>query len=373
MTYVRSGCDEEQARSSLARRRVVTIGGGAGQFALLSRLKNYPCSVTAIVPMCDGRGSSRRLMDEFGQLPVGDLRQALVALSRKGALWRDLFAYQFNEQIEMAAREEDCTPQQRHMGVGGHSLGNLILTALQELSGDDLLTALAGAQKLLDTAGMVLPVSLTPRTLCAELENGEIVCGEAEIDVRGSRSVSALAAIRRIFLDHPASACIQAVRAIREADLIVLGPGDLYTSVLPNMLVDGIASAIRTSSARKFFVCNLMTKRGETDGFKASDFVREIHRYLGAPVDRVILHDGTLPDDVRAAYAARHQRPVRADVELAGHLAAEFVVDDLLAVEPSRLARHDADRLIHAITSPSAQMVEEWAVDGHEAAIRLPA
>jgi uncharacterized cofD-like protein len=338
----------------LADRRVVTMGGGTGPFALLSRLKAYPCTPAAIVSMADSGGSSRRLMDEFGQLPFGDLRQALVALSRKGVLWREVFGFRFPSALDpdgslLPARAGDGAAISA-VGVGGHSLGNLILSALQRINEGDLMHAIQDAQALLDTAGDVLPVTLASTTLCAELEDGSVICGETEIDTRGRRNSGPLPPIRRVFLRQAVSACPEAVRAIRRADLIVIGPGDLYTSILPVLLVDGIAAAINAAEAEKVYVCNLMTKHGETDGFRASDFVRVLQRYLGGPIDRLVLHRGPIPDRMVERYSAEQQLPVEADVDTVQALVPELVVSDLAAVG-DRLVRHDAERLIRAIFS----------------------
>jgi uncharacterized cofD-like protein len=321
-------------------KRVITIGGGTGPFALLSRLKRYPCSITAIVSMADSGGSSRRLMDEFGQLPFGDLRQALVALSRKGLLWRDVFGFRFSN-----GRHTDSV----RAGVSGHSLGNLIISALQEIEQGNLLQAIADAEELLDTAGKVLPVTLSHATLCALLEDGALVRGETEIDTRGAECRGSLPALDRVFLEPDVSACAEAIHAIGHADIIIIGPGDLYTSILPNLLVHGIVEAIRESKATRVYVCNLMTKHGETDGFQASDYVRELLRYLHGPLDRVILHDGTLPPALLDIYAAQGQYPVVPDAESIQKVVADVVVDNLLSIHPDHHIRHDADRLIRSI------------------------
>lgn len=388
---------ENHTLLGLRGKHVVTIGGGTGPFGVLSSLKHYPCAITAIVTMADSGGSSRRLMDEFGQLPFGDLRQALIALSRNGVLWRDVFTYRFGKStrvngsssnghtaparansnananaidpgaasVTSSALSSQSTPaasgavatalasvaQQmgEQAGVSGHSLGNLIISALQDINNGNLLHAIADAQELLDTAGTVLPVTLTQTTLCAEMEDGEIICGETDIDTRGNRNPEPLAPIKRLFLEHPTPPCDDALRAIRRADVIIIGPGDLYTSVLPNLLVEGVAEAIRASEAQTVYVTNLMTKHGETDGFRASNFAEEIHHYLGDRVDRVILHDGSFPDHLLDGYAAQSQYPVEADVEEVRRIVPEVVVDQLLAVYHDHYVRHDADRLVRAI------------------------
>jgi uncharacterized cofD-like protein len=373
---------QAHALQGVRGKHIVTIGGGTGPFALLSTLKKHDCSITAIVTMADSGGSSRRLMDEYGTLPVGDLRQALVALSRKGVLWREVFTHRFKENGKGshathagAGGKGSHAANGRNGGNGtanggngaangdtsslaGHSLGNLIIAALQEVNHGNLLHAIEDAQQLLDTAGAVLPVTLQPATLCAELATGEMICGETEIDTRGERESGPLAPISRIYLQRSVAACEDALRAIRRADVIVIGPGSLYTSILANFVVDQVAEAVRVSEAQKVYVCNLMTNRGETDGFRASDFVREIHRYLGDRVDRVVAHDGVFPERLLERYAAGGQHPVIPDVERLRELAPEVVIDSLLAVYQGTLVRHDAEHLLRAIFTPAEFLLE---------------
>jgi uncharacterized cofD-like protein len=220
---------------------------------------------------------------------------------------------------------------------------------LQEIEEGDLLQAIADAQELLDIAGKVLPVTLSQATLCALLEDGALIRGETEIDTRGTECRGPLPAIDRVFLEPDVSACAEAIDAIQHADIIIIGPGDLYTSILPNLLVHGIVEAVRACTATTVYVCNLMTKHGETDGFQASDYVRELLRYLRGPVDRVILHDGTLPPALLDIYAAQGQYPVVPDAESIRTVVGDVVVDNVLAVHPDHHIRHDADRLIRSI------------------------
>jgi uncharacterized cofD-like protein len=330
-----------RTQDPFAGRRVVTIGGGSGTFSLLSHLKKHPLRISAVVSMSDSGGSSRRLMDEFRrQLPLGDLRMSLVALARNGALWREVFMHRF----EQTSREDSG-----HIGIGGHSLGNLILKGLQDINNDDLLLALEDAQELLDTAGNVVPVTLAQTTICADLEDGTTVCSETEIDTRGKKHPEPLSPIRRLRLvPEDASACAQAIRAIRRADIIIIGPGDLYTSLLPNLLIPDIARAVRESEAEKVYICNLMTKHGETDGYKASDFVNTIHHYLGARVDRVVVNDGSFPSDVLKMYAEEQSELVVVDRARLTQLVPNVAIEPL-QLEDDTLARHDPERLVSAI------------------------
>ncbi len=326
-----------------AGHRVVTIGGGTGTFSLLSHLKKYQFNISAIVTMSDSGGSSRRLMDEFQrQLPLGDLRMSLVALARNGALWREVFMHRFEQA------ENDDT-KQKMRGIGGHSLGNLILKGLQDINNGDLLLAIEDAQELLNTAGRVLPVTLEQTMICADLEDGTTICDETEIDTRGKKNIGELSPIERLRLEpEGAPACAQAVRAIRRANTIIIGPGDLYTSLLPNLLVCDIARAVRESDAEKVYVCNLMTKHGETDGYKASDFVNAIHQYLGGRVDRVIVNDGTYLPEVLETYAQEKSEPVIVDRALLARLVPHVLIE-YLNLENDKLARHDPVRLVRAI------------------------
>jgi uncharacterized cofD-like protein len=326
-----------------AGRRVVTIGGGTGTFSVLSHLKKYQFNITAIVTMSDSGGSSRRLMDEFQrQLPLGDLRMSLVALARNGALWREVFMHRFEQA------ENDGISQQSR-GVGGHSLGNLILKGLQDINNGDLLLAIEDTQELLNTAGRVLPVTLEQTIICADLADGSTICDETEIDTRGKKNIGELSPIVRLRLvPEDAPACAQAVRAIRRADTIIIGPGDLYTSLLPNLLVRNIARAVREADAEKVYVCNLMTKHGETDGYKASDFVNAIHHYLGGRVDRVIVNDGPFLPEVLETYAGEKSEPVVVDRARLARLVPSVLIEHL-NLENDKLARHDPERLVRAI------------------------
>ena len=330
-------------RDRYAGQRVVTIGGGTGTFSLLSHLKKYQFKISAIVTMSDSGGSSRRLMDEFQrQLPLGDLRMSLVALARNGALWREVFMHRFEQT-------EDDDTRQNMRGVRGHSLGNLIIKGLQDINNGDLLLAIEDAQELLNTAGRVLPVTLEQTMICADLEDGTTICDETEIDTRGKKNIGELSPIERLRLEpEDAPACAQAVRAIRRANTIIIGPGDLYTSLLPNLLVCDIARAVRESDAEKVYICNLMTKHGETDGYKASDFVNAIHQYLGGRVDRVIVNDGTYLPEVLEMYAEEKSEPVIVDRSQLSRFVPHVLIERL-NLENDKLARHDPERLVRAI------------------------
>ncbi len=311
--------------------RVVTIGGGTGSFTMLSELKKVTANLWAIVAMTDSGGSSRRLMDEFGHpLPLGDLRQALVALSRSRKLWGDIFSYRF--------------PDAPGGAIGGHSLGNMILHALEDQNRGDLLGALDDAEELLNTAGHVVPVTMDRATLCAELSDGTIVRGETEIDRPAGRQVLPIA---RAFLEPPAGVLPRARKAIERADKLLIGPGDLYTSLVPCLLVDGVSDAVRACEGEIVYVCNVMTKHGETDGFTASEFVREVHHYLGRRVDTVVVNTLQPPVELAEKYAEEGAFPVAPDVGAVRELVPHVLAGPFATTVP--LIRHDAERVVVAL------------------------
>lgn len=265
-------------------KKVVVIGGGTGTFIVLSSLKNYPLHLTAVVSMMDSGGSTGRLRDQYGVLPPGDIRQALVALSEETQIWRNLFTYRF-------------------LGgdLDGHNFGNIFLSTLETITGS-LSKGIEICQKLLKTKGEVVPSSLDKVELYAQLDNGLIVKGEDSIDTLGKNLKSPVRKIQKIWCIPEARANPKAIKAIKESDYIILGPGDLYTSILPNFIVDGIANAVKRSGAKKIFIVNLMTKRGQTDNFRASDFVKEITKTIGTNIDFIVINNGKIDPKAKALY-----------------------------------------------------------------------
>ena len=241
------------------RPKVVVIGGGTGCPAVLRGLRDQPVDLTAIVTTMDSGGSSGKLRQEFNVPALGDLRRALVALSDDDALGA-LSEYRFRGESSL----------------DGHTLGNLTLLSLL-LEHGSLEVAVERLGKLLGVGGTVLPVTSDCVNLCALLKDGQRLVGEASIDLRGHSPVG----VERVYLSDPAVANPRAIEALHQADAIVLGPGDLYTSVIPNLLVDGLPDAILASDARRIFIGNLVTKPGETEGYKLSDFLNEVLRYSG--------------------------------------------------------------------------------------------
>lgn len=297
--------------------RIVAIGGGTGTSTMLLGLKRHTANLTAIVTMFDSGGSTGFLRQEYGLPPFGDLRRCLLALgevSEETAALRDALDFRFGGRSSL----------------NGHSVGNLFMAALTSLS-DDLERCIDQLAKMLRVRGRVLPVTLGRADLCAELADGTVLHGESKIDRRGTP----FPRIRRVFLDTAVEANPRALQAIAEADAVVIGPGDLYTSILPVFLAKGMPEALAASPATRIYVCNLMTKPGETDGFKASGFLREFERYTGrASIDWAIVNSAVPQRAVQAAYGAEGARMVEADTDairrhVSGFVTGSLASDDL--------------------------------------------
>ncbi len=266
----------------MRRKNVVTIGGGTGNFAVLTALKPYPVNLTAVVSMADDGGSSGILRDQYGVLPPGDIRRVLVALSESSETLRELFNYRFSQG-----------------SLHGHSLGNLFLSALEKMTGD-FASAVREASQVLNIRGEVVPVTLDNVRLYAKLADGKTLKGETNIDIPKS---SARSAIKKIWLEPAARMNPRIKKILKNVDLIILGPGDLYTSLIPNLLVKGLPEEIRKSKAKKVYIANLMTKFGETHNFRAADFIQALETYLGKGViDYVIFNNKKPPQRILQRY-----------------------------------------------------------------------
>ncbi|MDP3963895.1 MAG: YvcK family protein [bacterium] len=308
-------------------KKIVVIGGGHGSECVLRGIKRYELDITAVVTVFDSGGSTGKLRREFGALPIGDVRRCLVALSQENSdkLFQRLFDFRFSDV---------ASP------FNGHSFGNLLLFALTQMNSGET-EAIAKAGKILNIKGRVLPVSLDRAHVDAELENGQVIHEEENIDV--PKHDGALR-IRRVFLNPQARMYASVGTAIDEADLVVFAPGDLYTSIIPNLLAENMSDALQKSHAKKVFVLNLMTKWGETNGFTASDFVREVLSYAGFErFDAIIVNKRKLPKETLDAYALEKKHPVPYD-EACGELASTIVMEDLYA-EGEGGIRHDSQAL----------------------------
>lgn len=303
--------------------KIVAIGGGTGLSSLLMGIKEYTSNITAIVAVTDDGGSSGRLRDNLGILPPGDIRNCIVALADKETLMEEVLQYRF-QSGELA----------------GHNLGNLLLAGLNNVSGgfDGAVRALS---KVLAIRGQVLPVTLENVTLGAELADRTLVYGEC--NVSGSKSK-----IKRVFLKpEVCSPLPEALEAIREADMIILGPGSLYTSVIPNLLMEGIAEAIQKSPAQKIYICNIMTQPGETQGYTAQQHLKAIFDHVGPVVDQVLVNNEPIPGRLLKRYRDKGAAPVKVDTGALAKLGVKVWSKHL--VQRSNLVRHQPEKLARAI------------------------
>ncbi len=310
--------------------KVVAIGGGTGLSVILRGLKKYTKALTAIVTVGDDGGGSGLLRQDLGMLPPGDIRSCILALADDENVMQELFNYRF--------------PQGR---MQGQSFGNLFLAAMSGIS-HDFFDAVRRTSDVLQIKGEVLPVTLAQMTLMARLENGLIIEGESAIPKAVLKHDSPIC---QLFLKpgHIQALC-ETVAAINQADLIILAPGSLYTSVIPNLLVDGVARALFDSRAKRFYVGNIMTQPGETCGFSQEDHIRAITSHLdeqeGRPFDYVLANNGRLPVSIEEKYLKCDAATVKLeDTPLAGYT---YIHDDFVTME-NGYVRHDTDLLARRI------------------------
>lgn len=304
---------------------VTVVGGGHGLSVLLRGIKAATSNVTAVVTVADDGGSSGRLREEFGIIPPGDLRNCLVALADTEPLMEKLFQYRFKGESELA----------------GHSFGNLFIAAMNEVTGD-MEQALRESSKVLAVKGQVLPASKDHVRLDAIMEDGTVVEGESQIPEVHKK-------IHRVRLFPEQVQPVQsALDALTNADAIILGPGSLYTSIMPNLLVDGVAEAIRKSKAIKIYICNVMSQPGETDGYTASMHAKAIIDHGGKGIiDYMLVNDSPISPAMQDYYAAKGAYPVEVDEDAINALGVGFVKADI--INEKELIRHDPDKLSKAV------------------------
>lgn len=311
-------------RQQLARGpRIVALGGGTGLSTLLRGLKQYSSNITAIVTVTDDGGSSGRLVQELGMLPPGDIRNCLVALADAEKRMTDLFQHRFQSQGS---------------SLSGHSLGNLLIAGFVDQAGGDVDRALQMASEVLAIRGRVIPSTTTSVQLRALMEDGEEICGETAIVASGLR-------VRRLYLhpDQPAPHP-EALTAIQNADLVCIGPGSVYTSVIPNLLVPGIAEAIHDAECVKAYICNVMTQRGESESFTAAEHLVAIQANVEKRVcDYVLVNSGIPSQEIIERYREYGQELVEADVDRVRAMGYKAVTGDLMS--ESDTVRHDPARL----------------------------
>ena len=312
--------------------KIVAIGGGTGLSTMLKGIKKITNNITAVVTVGDDGGSSGKLREELGVLPPGDIRSCIAALADDEDLVAKLFQYRF----------KDCA------GLSGHSFGNLFLTAMCSITGD-MVRAVKESSKVLSIRGRVLPSTLDDMRLVAEMDDGSIIKGESNIPESGKK-------IKRLFSEPSNCKALEdVIWAIHDADLIILGPGSLYTSVIPNLLIKDIAKAVNNSKAKKIYVCNIMTQPGETNGFTVSDHIKTLiqHAKYNKIMDAVLVNND-LPTELLAPYKDAGSEPVVVDKDEINRMGIEIVQKNLIEDRRyedghSSFVRHSPSRLARII------------------------
>jgi uncharacterized cofD-like protein len=317
--------------------KIVAVGGGTGLSTMLRGLKKHTSNLTAVVTVSDDGGSSGRLQKELGVLPPGDIRNCLVALADDEALVTDLFRYRFTEGD----------------GLTGHSFGNLFLAAMTGITGN-FDEAIKVSSRVLNIKGRVLPATLSVARLCARLTDGSIVEGESNITASRGTPIAS------VYLDPGRALPLEEViEAIRDADAIILGPGSLYTSILPNLLVERVAREIEAANAVKLYVCNVMTQPGETDGYSASRHVEALIENAGARVCDVVVVNDELPRKLLDAYAVEGQLPVVVDKVRLDRLGMRTVRASVMS--ETQTVRHDSEKLAGVVIGIIDQQIAQRA------------
>lgn len=313
--------------------KIVVIGGGSGISVVLRGLKYLPVDLTAIVTVADDGGSSGFLRKEFDMPAPGDLRNVMVALSNVEPLTEEVFQYRFKEDSF----------------IGGHPLGNLLIIAMKELTGD-IRTAVDRLRKLFNIKGKILPATTEKVVLMAEKENGKIVEGESHIPVIGEK-------IKRVYYKDEVEAPEENLKALEEADLIIFGIGSLYTSIIPNLLLKGIKESLKKSKAKKIYICNAMQQPGETEGYTVSDHIKAINDNIGEGViDRVIVDPRDIPQDILVRYKSMNSDKVELDREKIKEYNVNLIERDILEIDPKGMVRHHPYKLSAIIYS----LIDNW-------------
>lgn len=306
------------------KKKVVVLGGGTGSSTLLRGLKEFPVDLSAIVSVCDDGNSTGVLREEFSIPAVGDIRRVLIALSETEPLVKELFNYRFHTTSDL----------------DGHTVGNLLLTASSEITGN-LSDGIEALSKVFNLKGKVIPLTEDNVVLMGEMEDGSVIEGEHRITLRNSDI-----GIKRVYYKENPVPTQEAVKALEEADLILLSMGSLFTSIIPNLICDEIVDAIGKSKGKIMYVCNMVTQPGETENFKVSDHIRLLNQYLGKrKVDVVIANNGKIDEDMAKRYESLEQKdPVELDLEKTEKLVEKVICDDYVTVK-NNLLRHKVMKL----------------------------
>ncbi|MDU1855041.1 MAG: YvcK family protein [Clostridium baratii] len=334
--YLKMSLDSRKIETLITEKRllvkgpkIVVIGGGTGLSTMLRGLKYYTSNITAIVTVGDDGGGSGALREDLGMLPPGDIRNCILALADTEPLMEDLLQYRFTEGR-----------------LKGQSFGNLFLAAMDGVS-DNFVGAVQKMSSVLAVTGKVLPVTLDDMKLMAQLDNGNVVEGESDIPEEAFKQKSKIN--RLMIVPEDAKPLEEALQAIKDADAIVMGPGSLYTSVIPNLLVKGIVSEIKKSSAYKIYISNVMTQPGETDGFKVYDHIKVLKKYGGKDiVDCVIANNGSISYDMKKKYKDKNSDIVTIDRDKLKDFGIEIVEKNLIKVSKGTI-KHDSDYLAQVL------------------------
>lgn len=301
------------------RKKVVILGGGTGMSTLLKGLKEFPLDITAIVSVCDDGKSTGRLREEFNIPAVGDIRKVLVSLSETEKIFEELLNYRFNTTSDL----------------NGHTIGNLFLTALTDITGN-ISDGISAISKVLNLKGKVLPLTEDCVTLIGKMSDGKIIKGEHNITEYNGN-------IKEVYYEKEPVVCPSVLESIKEADLIILSMGSLYTSVIPNLICKQVIDEIDKSNAKIMYVCNMMTQPGETDDFSVSDHIEVLNKYLGKrKIDVVVANDGNIDVNIKEKYETLEQKDaVKFDVEN----IKEYLIHNNYVTVIDEIIRHDVLKL----------------------------
>ncbi|MFD2761254.1 gluconeogenesis factor YvcK family protein [Lentibacillus juripiscarius] len=313
---------------STGKSNVTVIGGGTGMPVLLRGLKNLPVDLTALVTVADDGGSTGRLRNEMAIPAPGDIRNVIAALSDAEPMLLDLFQHRFTEGN----------------GLSGHSMGNLLLAAMTSVTGN-FFTGIKEISRVLNVKGNIYPISNQSMSLHARMEDGTIVSGESNIPLANKK-------IEHVFLrPEPVRPLHHAVEAVKNADLVVVSPGSLYTSILPNMIIPQMDEALRQTKGKVVYVCNVMTQAGETTGYTAADHVQAIRDHIGETcVDSIVVHNEPISQHVRAIYAEENAAPVVYDTDRLIDMGLEIIESDIINSSKTTL-RHDTEKIAKLLYS----------------------
>ena len=315
--------------------KVVVIGGGTGLSVLLRGLKKFPLNISAIVTVADDGGSTGKLRDMFEIPAPGDIRNVMVSLSEVEPLIEKLLQYRF-----------------KIGNLDGHAMGNLLLTAVTDITGN-MVDGIEALSKILNVKGRILPLTNESITLCAQFADGSVAEGESTLTKVDKK-------INKVFYKEKVTAYNETLKVVREADYIIFSIGSLYTSIIPNLLIDEMREAMGTSKAKKIYICNAMEQPGETVGYRVSDHIKAINNHCQkSMIDYVIVNDEKIPDDVYEKYMKQGVKPVKIDEKNIEKLGVQLSKHRIISITESREVRHNPIRLASVVYSK----ILDWEYD----------